>query len=124
MVEDDESSRISGKYALDEWYDIITTETAAKALTLLEKERFDLVLLDIIIRNEGEESGINALKIINEKYPQLPVVMVSGSLTWVKQWEKLKQLGANGYLVKPYDRHKAKAIIELCLKGERLDTPW
>lgn len=123
LVDDEDAIRMSATFALEAWYEITAVGTTRKALELLEKDRFDLVLLDIIIRGEGEEAGITALKVINEKYPGLPVIMVSGSLTWIPQWEKLQQLGANGYLLKPYERDRFRDIIERCLNGEKIDKP-
>lgn len=36
----------------------------------------------------------------------------------------LKELGACGYLSKPFDRDKAKEIITRCLAGEKIDKIW
>lgn len=120
LVDDEDSVLWAGKYALDTWFDITTIESTKKALETLETEQFDIILLDIISKYEGEEAGINALKVINEKYPKTPVVMMSGSLYWVQKWEQLQQLGASGYLNKPFDREKVKEIIDKCLTGEKM----
>lgn len=122
IVDDEEAIRMSARYSLEDWFNIIESATTAKALELLEKEHFDIVLLDIVIKNESHEAGLDALKIINKKYPDLPVVMLSGSLSWMQRWGELRQFGAFGYLSKPFDRGKAKGIIEKCLKGEKMDT--
>lgn len=121
LIEDEEAIRMSTKYSLGDWFNITESETTAKGLGLLEKEHFDIVLLDIVIENEGRESGINALKIINKKFPNLPVIILSGSLSWMQRWRELKGLGAFGYLSKPFDRIEAKRVIEMCLKGERME---
>lgn len=117
LVDDEEAIRLSGKYALDVWFDVTTVETTAKALELLKKGKFDLILLDIMIKEEGPESGIAALKIINEEYPSTPVIMMTGTVTWMQKWDQLKQLGAKAYLGKPFDRDDAKNLIEKHLLG-------
>lgn len=122
IVDDEESIRMSARYSLENWFNITESATTAKALELLEEEHFDLVLLDIVIKNESAEAGLDALKIINKKYPNLPVIMLSGSLSWMQRWGELKQFGAFGYLSKPFDRGTAKRIMERCLMGERLEN--
>lgn len=124
LVDDDEAARWAGRYALDEWFDIKTTGKNKEALELLEKEKFDLILLDIVSRYEGENAGIDTLTIINKKYPSTPVVMFSGSLYWISKWSQLKKLGASGYLNKPFDRSRAKEILEKCLKGEKMEQVY
>lgn len=117
LVDDEESVRMSGQLALENWFSVITAETTAKALELLKRERFDLVILDMLIKDEGPESGIEALKIIHREYPGLPVIIISGTVTWMQKWDELKQFGAAGYLSKPFERTKIKELIERCLTG-------
>lgn len=118
LVEDDDSVREATKIALSLWYDITDFDKCSKALEHLEKEKFDLVLLDIIIRDEGYESGIEALKTINHKYPSLPVIMFSGSVTWMQRWEMLKKHGASAFLNKPFNINEAKETIDSCIKSK------
>lgn len=116
LVDDEEAIRLSGKYILDTWFSITTTETTAKALELIRKDRFDLILLDIMIRDEGPEKGIEALKIIKKEYPDIPVIILSGSVTWMQKWDELKRLGASAFLDKPFEKDEIKNIVDSCLK--------
>lgn len=124
LVDDEESVREAIKFALDKWYNITTFDKTAVALELLQYEKFDLVLLDIVISGEGEEGSLNALRFIGEEYPGLPVIILSGSVKWMQRWGELKQLGAVGYLSKPFSQERAKEIIDRCLKGEKIDKVW
>lgn len=124
LVEDEESVREAIKFTLDKWYDVIAFDKTVTALELLQHEKFDIVLLDIVIRGEGEEGSINALKFIAEKYPGLPVVMLSGSIRWMQRWDELKRIGAAGYLGKPFEQSRAKELIDRCIKGEKMGEVW
>lgn len=117
LVDDEESVRMSGQLALENWFNVVTVETTAKALELLRKDKFDLIILDMLIKDEGPESGKEALKIIHSEYSSLPVIIISGTVTWMQKWDELKQLGATGYLSKPFERVKIKELIERCLTG-------
>ena len=65
-----------------------------------EDGRFDLVFLDIMM---PELNGVEAFKVIHDRRPELPVVMVSG---FGRQVEALKdealELGALKFISKPF----------------------
>ena len=52
----------------------IRDRDGVEAITFIDEQEFDLVLMDITMPNMG---GIEALKIIKEKKAKLPVVMCS-----------------------------------------------
>jgi two-component system KDP operon response regulator KdpE len=56
----------------------------------------DFVLLDL---NLPEVSGIDVLEKLKAKYPKLPVIVVSAQST-VRTIDRVKELGADGYVVK------------------------
>lgn len=118
LVDDEEAVRLAAKYSLDAWFNIITAETTVKALELIRNEAFDLILLDVMIREEGPESGIDALRIINKEHPEIPVVMLTGTISWMQKRDQLEQLGAKGYVEKPFDRNTIKKTIEHCLSNK------
>lgn len=124
VVDDEESIRLSTKYMLDAWFDVITAPTTTKALDLIEKEKFDLIFLDIMIRGEPPGSSLEALNFIYKEYPSIPVVILSGTVTWMQKWDELRQHGASAFLGKPFERSKIKEIVERCLKGEKMDSIW
>jgi DNA-binding NtrC family response regulator len=68
-----------------------------EALAILEKETFDVVLLDIKLTGI---SGLDVLKIVKEKYPKLPVVMITGFGFDEELIVKSKQLGCCGFIGK------------------------
>ena len=60
---------------LGETYDCTTADCAEKAISILERESFDLVLSDI---NMGAMSGIELIPRIRELAPKALVMMISG----------------------------------------------
>ena len=64
-------------------YDVVTTTDGLDGLKLLEKEDFDLVITDLVLPNI---SGVGIISIIKKKYPDIPVVAITG---WGQHPERL-----------------------------------
>ncbi len=101
------------KDVLSEEYEIVEADSGAKALEQFEKEKPDLVLLDIVMP-EGEEEGLIVLRSIMEKDPEAQVVMITavGQETII---EECRKLGAKDYIVKPFDAKLVTETVERCL---------
>ena len=98
LVEDDPSTVEMLKILLDlEGYEVVTTSHAKEVLTLLEKERPDILLMDFHL---GQDDGIGVLRAIrrNPKVADTPIVVVSGMEC---SWEAEKA-GADIFLLKPF----------------------
>lgn len=80
-------------------YAIKTVATAAEALELIARERFDLYLLDNWLPGG---SGVELCRKIRESDPSTPVVFYSGAGHEHERVEAL-EAGAQVYLVKPGD---------------------
>jgi DNA-binding NtrC family response regulator len=78
----------------------VTTATSAKeALEQVEKESFDAVILDLMM---PEMDGLETLKILKKKNPELQVILLTGHATVEKGIEAMK-LGAMDLVEKPAD---------------------
>ncbi len=77
-------------------------ENGAAALKMIEKGRFDVVLLDVKM---PEMDGIEALRRIREIKPLVEVVLLTGHASVDSGIEGMK-LGAFDYLMKPMDFEK------------------
>jgi len=98
MVDDDSAIRRQLRGVLeDEGHTTADAATAADAYAALERQRFDVVLLDI--RMPGE-SGLDALTRIRELAPDTAVVMVSGEGS-IENAVKAGQRGAFDFIEKP-----------------------
>jgi DNA-binding NtrC family response regulator len=103
-------------------YEITTTQTVADALHILQRERFDLILLDMVMPGIGDpllrRQGLDVLKLILDLGVTAPLIMMSGDRDSRKEAEALTQ-GAFGYLHKPFDLHE----LERCVARAITSTP-
>ena len=72
------------------------------ALELIEKSKPDIVLLDVLM---PELDGLEALQNIKQQYPEIIVVMITGSPSKDNVKESI-QGGASGFIVKPFNSAK------------------
>jgi two-component system OmpR family response regulator len=100
VVDDEESLRLTMKLKLKAaGFDVDVAEDGEAALEKLKAQKFDAVLLDI---NMPRMSGIEALGIMRQQYPQTEAIMLTGFADFSTAIECLKN-GARDYLVKPID---------------------
>lgn len=89
-----------------EGYEVTTVESAEEALSLMEKELPDLVVLDI--RLEGMD-GIDCLRTLMEKRRDLPVILNSAYSTYKQDFASWM---ADAYVVKSSDLTELKDTIK------------
>jgi DNA-binding NtrC family response regulator len=76
VVDDDDPVRVMlARLLRTQGYDVLQAAHAAEARALLEKSRPDLVISDIVMPGE---SGIELRRGILERWPGLPVILISG----------------------------------------------
>lgn len=80
-------------------HSVVEVESGAKALEQVKSSKFDLVLLDL---NLPQLSGFEVLRIIKAggSIPNVPVLCITGVHREVEDVQKLRQLGAAGYISK------------------------
>ncbi|MFP4528137.1 MAG: response regulator [Candidatus Kapaibacterium sp.] len=104
-------------YLEDSGYNVAEADEATAGLLMLETDDFGAVLLDLHMPGL---SGLEALGIINEKYPNLPVIIISGAGSLDYAIEALR-LGAWDYITKPIaDMSALEFAIEKALEKARL----
>jgi DNA-binding response OmpR family regulator len=102
VVDDEDAYRELLKRRLSvEGFHVTVKDRGSLALEILEKEQFNLVLLDVTM---PEMSGYEVLDEIRKKYTaeELPVIMVT-SLSRTSDAVEAIERGANGYTCKPID---------------------
>lgn len=113
VVEDEESHRILLEMHLkDAGYDYSLTESPQEALALLDKEKFDLIITDIVM---PDMDGIEFLEEIKQKKLNINVILISGVATG-PTIQGLKRMGAFECLPKPYDKNVLLDNIRKALK--------
>ncbi len=119
VVDDDSMNRMMLGFGLQaEGHTYATADDGQQALERLQAERFDLVLLDIVMpRLDGYEvlarmKGDHALR-------HIPVIMIS-ALDEIESVVRCIEMGAEDYLPKPFDPVLLRARIGACLEKKRL----
>jgi DNA-binding NtrC family response regulator len=88
--------------------DVTTADSAEKALKNVESGGFDAIILDLMMPGMD---GLQTLKAIKKKNPDLQVILLTGHATVEKGIEAMK-LGAMDFLEKPADLNKLTEIIK------------
>jgi two-component system chemotaxis response regulator CheY len=96
---------------------IVEAESGFEALRFLPRESFDLVVTDI---NMPDINGLELVSFIksNEKYSSIPLVIVSTEGS-DRDRDKGLRLGADAYLVKPFDPEMLRQVVTDLLAGAR-----
>lgn len=111
LVVDDDDSILALVDAVlgDAGYRVLTTENGREALRQLDLLAIDLVLLDIVM---PDKDGIETVQEIRRQYPNLPVVVMSGSGPSSTYLRMAQKLGATEILPKPFAIDELVALVD------------
>ncbi|HEY0545269.1 MAG TPA: response regulator [Pyrinomonadaceae bacterium] len=90
-------------------------ESVAEAMTLLQEKPFDIVLTDISL---PDQSGVELLGIVRQIQPPVPVIIISG-IDDSAYARGLTQMGAFGFLAKPFYLDEVVSMVERAIEGRR-----
>ena len=109
LIVDDEKSicKSLGSILVDEGYEILTAGSGEEAMKVIEEDPPQLVILDIWLPGID---GIETLKVIKSRYPQIRVIMISGHGT-IETAVKATKLGAFDFFEKPLSMEKIILIV-------------
>jgi len=99
-----------------EGYDVITTTSGIEAISLVDSERPDIVIMDVRM---PEMDGLEVLKRIKERNPKIQVIMMTAFSTTEKAIEAIKS-GAYEYLMKPFENDELLNCIESAIKTRQM----
>ena len=117
VVDDDKNMRLSLETVLgDEGYKARLVESAEEGLAVLQKERFFMVLTDAQL---GGMNGYEFLERVREKWPDLPILMITAYATPKLAVEAIKA-GAMDYLSKPFAPEELLHAVARCAERHRL----
>lgn len=101
-------------------YEAVAAFSGTEALLLLEKESFDLILLDLMLPGL---SGEEILARINEEF-QIPIICVSAKDDLDTKLELIRD-GADDYITKPFNNEelivRIGAVLRRMNKGTTID---
>ena len=92
--------------------EVLEAQNGKEAVMINLQEPLDCIFLDIVMPEVG---GIEALQVIREVNPDLPVVMLSSAGTPQKLMTTLK-MGAMDFIQKPYSSAQIAKAIETVRK--------
>jgi len=111
VVDDEEFVLESAQQTLEAaGYEVRTALDAAAALRVMEKEAIDLVITDLRM---PEMSGLDLIRRLQERHPDLPIVAASGVADG--RTEEALDAGAQTFLAKPFTAEKLEAALQEAL---------
>lgn len=117
VADDDKNTRLLYKAVLQsENYEVITAENGEEALSVLDREHIDLVVLDVMM---PKMDGYAFTRTLREVQNDLPILMVSArQLPADKQKGFLA--GTDDYMTKPVDETEMLLRIRALLRRARI----
>jgi DNA-binding NtrC family response regulator len=117
VIDDEESMRDACRQTLSK--NASRVETAADGTTglaMLQKQSFDLVILDLKMPGL---SGMEVLKTVKQQDPEIVVVVITGYATVESAVEAMKS-GAYDYIPKPFTPETLRIIVQRALEKRLL----
>src|SRR6202049_709275 len=120
IVDDNENNRYTLQMLLetDGHERIASASGGAEAMSLIEKQKFSLVLLDMMMPDLNGDEVLRMIK-SNPDTRDIPVIMISAD-TDTENVSKCIELGADDYLPKPFNPTILRARIGSALRRESL----
>jgi two-component system response regulator PilR (NtrC family) len=100
-----------------EGYAVSAAGTAEKAVDMVARGEFDLVISDISMPGH---SGLEVLRQSRGANPETPVIMITAYASTESAVEALK-LGAYDYIIKPFDVDELKIVVKNALEKRHLE---
>jgi two-component system copper resistance phosphate regulon response regulator CusR len=118
IVEDEPKVANALRQGLEgEQYDVVVEHTGEGAISQIETERFDMILLDLMLPGCG---GLDILAALRGQGIETPVLVLTARDTVDDRVSGL-DCGADDYLVKPFAFEEVLARIRALLRRPRLD---
>lgn len=99
-----------------EGYDALTASDFESALSILESNKLDAAIVDIIL---PRKSGIELLKEMNNREPSMPVIMITGEPN-ISQIPEIVRAGAFDFISKPVIKDALLKVVSKAVEKKRL----
>jgi two-component system response regulator AtoC len=97
-------------------YEVSLAESGTRAIQILEKEQFDLVITDMKMSNHNGLDVLRRVKALREE----TLVIVITAYGSIENVIEAMQLGAYNYIVKPFEPEQLESTITLANKHRQL----
>ena len=120
LIAEDESNIRQGLLATleSEGYTVVAASDGAQALRLFAQEKFDLVVLDVMM---PKASGYDVCRELRAHGSRVPVLFLTAKGEEIDKVVGLK-LGADDYVTKPFGIHELIARVEALLRRSRVGS--
>lgn len=113
VVDDDqEIRRLLSRYLTEQGFRVTPAADAQEFHKRLDDERYDLVVLDVLL---PDGSGLDLCRLLRQRHPGLPVILVTALREEVDRIIGL-ELGADDYIGKPFNPRELLARIRAVLR--------
>ncbi|HUL53316.1 MAG TPA: response regulator transcription factor [Opitutaceae bacterium] len=119
LAEDDANIRLGLVATLEgEGYAVTAAGDGAQALRLFPQEKFDLVILDVMM---PRKSGYDVCRDLRARGATVPILFLTAKGEEIDKVVGLK-LGADDYVTKPFGLHELLARVEALLRRARTEN--
>ena len=101
-----------------EGYEIQTRHSGQEALEVLNKEAFDVVLLDLVL---PDINGVETMHYVSSQTPEASIIVMTGYASWDSAVDSLK-MGAFDYIRKPFEYEELSRVVKSALDHKALTT--
>ncbi len=118
LVADDEPDlrALLQRYLSDQGYSVRTVDGAGPLDALLQRERFDVLVLDVMMPGED---GLSVCRRLRAQGETIPILMLTASGDPVDRIIGL-EMGADDYLPKPFNPRELLARVQAMVRRQRL----
>ena len=113
VIDDNAVIRDVVRFTLQNRHSVTLANDGKEGLELAEKQNFNLVITDVSM---PDMSGLEVVKELRQKqaYQSTPILVLTANLGDYK--EKIKEVGATGWIEKPFEPDKLLNIIDDALR--------
>ena len=111
IVDDDKEILTMLRYSLKklgDGYEIITAQGSVEGLSQIEKNPFDLVIIDYMMKSM---TGVDLARAVRRISPDTPIVIMSAYGN-KRLRDTTNSLGLDGFLDKPFDLKKIRTLVQ------------
>jgi CheY-like chemotaxis protein len=121
VVDDDQAVRTVAKTVLElHGHEAVIAAEGRDGLRKIEADHYDLLIVDIFMPGMD---GLETIKLVNARRPDLPIIVISGLSFRSASGQSpdflsmATKLGATFSLQKPFRSHELLAAVERCLQA-------
>ena len=108
IAEDNDSNFVLMSYILKKHYQFERAKNGQEAVEMVDKNQYDIVLMDIKMPVMG---GLEATKAIKEKHPDLPILALTAN-AFDSDRQLAMDAGCNDFLSKPVSSEECLETIK------------